>query len=196
MKESSLPVLHDCLWVNFKSICLHQSLQAHLETLALSRLQDLRIILGRLALDCQFQTASRVVSSSSGGISPRKPWLAHQPQEVGSDAHTTPGAPRFCIEYPVNDSATSCTETERHSSFNQASFGQTSSSVSQSDSQLDNADTRSDICNLSGLTIYSTPVLLQESDGESRRGLGSFSSFGSSQSGGTSMVVCQYPQVE
>lgn len=152
--------------VNFKSICLHQSLQAHLETLALSRLQDLRIILGRLALDCQFQTASRVVSSSSGGISPRRPWLAHQPQEVGSDAHTTPRAPRFCIEYPVNDSATSCTETERHSSFNQASFGQTSSSVSQSDSQLDNADTRSDICNLSGLSIYSTPVLLQESDAD------------------------------
>ncbi|KAL9536617.1 hypothetical protein MBANPS3_012510, partial [Mucor bainieri] len=194
MEGSGLPILHDRFWFVIKSLCLHQSMQAHFGTLALSRLQDLSL-LGRLVAHRQLQASGRI-SGSPGGISTRGTRMAHQLQEIGATTHSTTGTSRLCIEYPVHDSNSTNQQDEGYTSFNQTSPRQTSSPVSQGYPQPDNAYTGSDICNLSGSTIHPTPLILQESDGEIRCGLGSTSPLGSGQSGGTSMVVSQHPQVE
>ncbi|KAG1094074.1 hypothetical protein G6F42_018825 [Rhizopus arrhizus] len=162
MEKSGLPVLHNRLWIGFQSICLHQSLQAHLGTLALSRLQDFGL-LRRLATDRRIKAASSD-SSSTGGIFTTRSWMDSELQKNGSGPYTTTGAPRFCLEYPVNDSPPTSSQTEGYSSFYQTCTGQTSPTVSQDHTQFDHADSGSDICHLPSSFVHSSPVVLQESD--------------------------------
>jgi len=122
--------------------------------------------------------------------------MVNQLPEIGSHSYSTIGTPRLCIEYQVHDSPTPCNQTEGHSSFNQAGTRQAASAVSQGYSQPDNEDTSGNICDIPSSSVHPSPLILQESVSEIRRGLGSSSPVGSSKSGRTSMVVCQYPQVE
>ncbi|GAN11521.1 hypothetical protein MAM1_0661d11085 [Mucor ambiguus] len=194
MERSGIPVLHDRFWFVFKPFYLHQSLQTHLRTLTLSRLQDLSV-LGRLVTYRQLKASSRN-TGSPGGISPRGTRMAYQLQEIGATTHPTTRTSRLYIEYPGHDSNSTSQQDEGYTSFNQTGSRKTSSSVSQSHPQLDNANTGSDLCHLSGTSIHPTPLILQESDGEIRDGLGSTSPLGSGQFRGASMMVSQHPQVE
>ncbi|KAK4514797.1 uncharacterized protein ATC70_002402 [Mucor velutinosus] len=68
--------------------------------------------------------------------------------------------------------------------------------IRRSIKQPDNEDTSGNICDIPCSSVHPSPLILQESVSEIRRGLGSSSPVGSSKSGRTSMVVCQHPQVE
>ncbi|GAN05150.1 hypothetical protein MAM1_0083c04619 [Mucor ambiguus] len=150
-------------------------------------------VLGRLAFNRRIQ-ATRDGTGSTGGVSASRPQMDNQFQEIGSSSYSTVGTSRLRIEYPVHDSLPLYKQIEGYSSFNKASSGQTTSSITEGHSQSDNADTGSNICNLPGSPIHSIPFILQESKRENRGGLGSSSPLGPSESRVTSMVAPKHPQ--
>jgi hypothetical protein len=122
--------------------------------------------------------------------------MASQFQEICLDTTITPGTSRLCLEYYHHDSNTAIEEVTGHPSLHQANLGQARSTITESTSQFDDEDSGSYLCDISSPTVYSPPVILQESSCEIRPRLGSTSPIGSSQPSRASMVVRQSPEME
>ncbi|KAI8636861.1 hypothetical protein BD408DRAFT_315067, partial [Parasitella parasitica] len=101
MEWQNLPIPYHRLWLSLESLCLHQSMQAHLRTLAISRHQNFSLF-GRLALSRRQQGigASTIPNGSLPSPTTR---LASQLQEVSADSNPTTRTPRLCIGYQEDD---------------------------------------------------------------------------------------------
>lgn len=194
MKESSIPILYDSFRIGNKSLCVHQSLQAHIRALPISRLQDLRL-LGRLDSGSKHKAIGPPTRSGSCSSSSTTR-MDCESEEIGVNPHSITRTPRLLIEYSDNDSSSSSEEAPRHSSLYQTSVGQTYSTIPSCDTQSNNEDTSSNLCHLLSTSLHSASPVLQEPGGEIGSRLGQVPTSEPSKQGRIDLVVRQPEEVE
>lgn len=194
MENSGISILHDRIRIILQSICLHQSLQTNLGTLPFSGIQNISLS-RRLDFGSKFQRISNATSpTGSGSLTTSR--LDRQCQEISSASYATIGTSGLYIEHPDDDRISTSEKTERYSSINQTSLGQTTSTISSGNSQFDYAYSSSNFCNFPGTTVHSPSVILQEPNGKERTGLGPSSFIGPSQPRRTELVVSELTEME
>ncbi|KAG1136758.1 hypothetical protein G6F37_011997 [Rhizopus arrhizus] len=142
----------------------------------------------------------RLIPSSSTTNTTRSPETAvtrmdYQHTEIDAHPHATTGPPRLLLEYHNNDSSVTRSEDSRFTE-EYSNSTQNTSPISTNDTQFDNEDSISNICNNTSSTLHSTFITNEESDGTLDIRLGHETSTDIGMHQGTTLVATQLATME
>ncbi|CEP15065.1 hypothetical protein [Parasitella parasitica] len=190
----SLPVLYSCLRFGYSPLYLCQNMPPHFGMGTIPRNAYLGLS-GRLDSG-GINQGTGTPTGNTGSTTITETGMDCQFQEVSPPTDSATRTPRFLIEYHNNAGISSTEEIAGSTPLYQTNSGPPSTPDPPSTTQHHHANTGSNLCNIPGSPLHSPPVILQESDGEIRQGLGSSCGNGPSQSGRAPMVVSQPEEVE
>lgn len=191
---SSLPILYNSLRFELSPLRLFQNLPSYFELGTFTRDQAFGLPRRLDSSSSNKTTSSSTISTSSKSI--KTIGMEDQLGQIDFNTITQHRTSGISTEHYNYDSFITNSQIEGFKAIDQASITTTYQADAKKDSQFSYEDPGSNLCDIPSTIVHTSPIILQESNGQVNSGLGQGLTIGSAKYRGTEMVVRQPQQME